>query len=139
MAIPADFVPEERSPLAPLGRRTRLARFFYSASINGATSGRPCCLHCPLRRLAGEKRGAGRSPIRYRPKRGLNFNSPLRPVARRMSLEAGKILDVLILLMLANGAPLVAKQLLGDRRCYPWTATSGSPMAGGSSVRQKPN
>jgi hypothetical protein len=36
-----------------------------------------------------------------------------------MSIQAGKILDVLILLMLANGAPLVAKQLLGDRRCYP--------------------
>jgi len=36
-----------------------------------------------------------------------------------MSIQAGKIFDVLILLMLANGAPLVAKQLLGDRRCYP--------------------
>src|SRR5437764_625146 len=36
-----------------------------------------------------------------------------------MSIQAGKILDVLILLMLANGAPLLAKQLLGDRRSHP--------------------
>ena len=36
-----------------------------------------------------------------------------------MSIQAGKILDVLILLMLANGAPLLAKQLLDNRRSYP--------------------
>src|SRR5437763_1036923 len=36
-----------------------------------------------------------------------------------MSIQAGKILDVLILPMRANGAPLLAKQLLGDRRSHP--------------------
>src|SRR5437763_10658743 len=35
-----------------------------------------------------------------------------------MWTQAGKILNVLVLLMLANGAPVVAKLLLGDRRCY---------------------
>jgi hypothetical protein len=54
-----------------------------------------------------------------------------------MSIQAGKILDVLILLMLANGAPLVAKQLLGDRRCYPLDGNLRFADAGGSSVRQR--
>ena len=32
-----------------------------------------------------------------------------------MSIQAGKILDVLILLMLANGAPVIGKKLLENR------------------------
>ena len=36
-----------------------------------------------------------------------------------MWTQAGKIIDVLVLLMLANGAPLLAKQLLDNRRSYP--------------------
>jgi len=34
-------------------------------------------------------------------------------------MQSGNILDVLLLLMLANGAPLLAKLLLGDRCSYP--------------------
>src|SRR6202162_3336383 len=34
-------------------------------------------------------------------------------------MQPGKILDVLILLMLANGTPLVAKKILGNRLSYP--------------------
>src|SRR5205823_3350438 len=68
--------------------------------------------------------GAGRPRRRNRPERGLKSKSPLRAIW----MQAGKIVDVLTLLILANGSPLVAKQLLADRRCYPWTGGKGMPF-----------
>jgi hypothetical protein len=40
-------------------------------------------------------------------------------------MQAGKIVDVLMLLMLANRAPLVAKELLGGRRSDPLDGREG--------------